>query len=385
MDRLSISFKINSKLAMHIVSMLAFLLICACDDSWNSPEQETHDSYGLDMVVSIELTPEDISCMRNNTYAKPSVRTVVSINGTYYPASVSFSGATSVDDYRKSYEVVLDNAYEGRTVFRINAMPTDPSACRAMLSYTVFEQMGFNMPSYEPVALWINDSYAGLYLWQEKIDEEYFATRGMTPLSLYQAEDSVARMDDTANLDEEFSVKVGTKEMVDLKYMIQLLNQDSGKQNRSELEQVLNVDSVLRYMAVAAYTASHDGIINNFYLVRLKSDYRLQILPWDLDRTFFGTVTMDDDDFFARNLMMSRFYADYDPYGEKYRQYYQQAAAVAGPAFLESVLNNWVSRIRPAYENDLFLSTGEKTLDEHVAEIKSILNETGRCVQELSK
>jgi hypothetical protein len=288
----------------------AFTVIAAglggCDDSWQNADGGDYDDFGPGKVVSMNFTSEEISCMRSSTYAKLSVRTAVFIDGKLYPASVSFSGATSVDDYRKNYEVVLDNPYRGRHVYRINSMPTNVSASRAMLSYTVFERMGFDMPHHELMALWINDEYAGLYLWQEKTDDTCFTVRDKEPVSLYQAEDSVARMDDTSNLEAEVSVKVGSKEMVDLKYVIQLLMATEDEQNCARLSQVRDVDSVLRYMAVAAYLARHDGIVNNFYLARVKGDQRLSILPWDLDRTFMGTVDVTDGEFFSRKTI--RFY-----------------------------------------------------------------------------
>ncbi len=364
--------------------LCVFALVAAglggCDDSWKSAGGGDYEDFGLGKVVSMNFTSEEISCMRSSTYAKPSVRTAVFIDGKLYPASVSFSGATSVDDYRKNYEVVLDSPYRGRHVYRINSMPTDSSASRAMLSYTVFERMGFDMPHYEPMALWINDEYAGLYLWQEKIDETYFTARDKEPVSLYQAEDSVARMDDTSNLEAAFSVKVGSKEMVDLKYVIQLLMATEDEQNCARLSQVLDVDSVLRYMAVAAYLASHDGIVNNFYLARVKGDQRLSILPWDLDRTFMGTVDMADGEFFSRNLMMTRFWSEDGPYGELYRNYYMKTRRVADAAFLENLLDEWASFVREAYENDPFLSTGAMTFDEHIAEIKGHIEDTNASI-----
>ncbi|MBN2527289.1 MAG: CotH kinase family protein [Deltaproteobacteria bacterium] len=365
---------------------ILWVLVClagGCDDSWHGPEEMEYDSFGLKKVISFSLTSEDISAMRNNTYAKPFVRTMVAIDGQPYPAGIAYCGATSVDDYKKSYEVELDNAYKGRRIYRINAMPTDLSASRAMLAYTIFEQMGFDMPMYEPVAVWINNAYAGMFLWQEKIDDTYFTARKKVPLSVYQAEDSVARMDDTANLDEEFSVKVGNKEMVDLKYMIQLLIQAPSAQNRAQLEEVLDVESVLKYMAITAYIAGHDGIVNNFYLARTKGDNRLTILPWDLDRTFYSTVPMEDGEFFDRNFMMSRFYHEEEPYGAKFKSLYRQVATLASPDVLGAALDTWVQKIRCAYENDPYLSISGTSLTQHVTDLKSRFAETAAAVNPL--
>ena len=359
----------ENRFAIGILCLCA--VTAACD--YNDPGEPAmvHDSFGLDMVVAIALDSEDISAMRNSTYAKPKVRGKVWINDDGYFATISHCGATSVDDYKKNYELALDDAFEGRTIYRLSAMASDDSAMRALLAYRTFRKLGVDMPELVPAAVWVNEEYAGLFMWQEKIDEEYFEKRDIIPISLYQAENGAAEMFDTSNIDEQFSAKIGSKEKADLKHLIQTLTADPADDTRMPLEQILNVDNVLEYMAAVAYIDASDGIRNNFYFVRTRDEPRFEILPWDLDRTFYKNYPIDNGVIFERNHMMTRFFYDLPAYREKYDRYYREVAATVPAEDLATYTDELVALLREAFENDRYLSNKGKTLDEHAEALKA--------------
>ncbi len=373
MGKSSISFKPLP------VCALVVLLLFGCEGA------ASYEDFGLSTVVAMEIEPDHISIMRNGTYAKTAVPGTVWINDEEFDATISYSGATSIDNYKKSFEVKLGRPYEGRTVYRLNSMSNDPSAMRALTAYYVYELAGFEMPRLEPIAAWLNGSYAGLFLLQEKYDVEYFANRSQHPMALYQAENSVASMDDTSDLNDAFSTKIGTKELGDLKNLIQIVCGKPGDENRKQLERILDVENVLNYMAVVGFVAADDGVVNNYYFLRTNENKRFTVLPWDLDGTFYRSNGIDDGGVFERNHMMSRFYYEDEPYRRAYLEYFTQIAETADAKVMGVFVESLKKYISEAYAADRFLASGDISLDEHVAALKARFEETERLFKEAKK
>lgn len=147
--------------------------------------------------------------------------------------------------------------------------------------------------------------------------------------------------------------------------LLEVLNKTSDEVFPQEIEKVLDVDQVLRYLAVSVLIVHLDNYIgmgHNYYLY--ETNGRFTILPWDLNMTF-GTFGMglagDAADFFidepVTNLFESRPLVyrllSSPPYRERYHQYLQEL--LDGP-FAEGVLEERIDRlaalIRPYVEKD---------------------------------
>jgi len=338
-------------------------------------QPETPESFGLDNVIALHIAPDDISTMRHGTYSKSKVPVDIELNGEVRSGVIAVAGATSVDDYKKSYEIELDEPYLGMTVFRLNAMSRDPSAMHALTAYHVFELNGVATPLLEPIAVWMNDTYAGLYLFQEKYDNGYFAGQAQNPASLYQAENSVAAMDTSANYDVAFSVKIGNHEMVDLKQMLYAVNEYETTGDVALLEKYVDVPTLLNYMAITSYIDHVDGLVNNYYLLRLNGESRFRFLPWDLDYTFGQFRAPEDVSLLERNqLMRTVLKNDSAIFGEYQSEFKSVARRANAPALAEYV-DELVSLIAGAYGADPALSGGPLSLADHAAKLKSHFQE----------
>ena len=340
-----------------------FFLV-ACEDA------VVYDSYGLDNVIVLEITSENLAVLNHGTYSKSKVPVAVTINGVARDGVIAVAGATSVDDYKKSYEIQLDEEYLEKTVVRLNAMSRDPSAMRALLSYRVFQLSGVGTPYLAPIAVWLNGEYAGLYLLQEKYDEAYFRDMSQQPVSLYQAENSVASMDSDVNFDVAFSVKMGDHEMVDLKYMLNAVIKYSCDGDQDALEKYVDVPGFLNYMAVASYIRHVDGIVNNYYLLRLDKDTRFHILPWDLDYTFFSTTDKNDVSLLQSNLLMRSLLENNECNVMAYQRRFQMVASSANAEILSAYVDELKEKIGPAYAADGALASQAYTIDEYAANLK---------------
>ena len=71
--------------------------------------------------------------------------------------------------------------------------------------------------------------------------------------------------------------------------LLEVLNSDPGEASTHDLEKVLDVDEVLRFLAVSVVLVHLDNYIgmgHNYYLY--EDGGRFSIIPWDLNMTFGG-------------------------------------------------------------------------------------------------
>lgn len=338
---------------------------------------ETHDlkdDFGLDVVVEMEMTSEEMSIIDTGAYTKTPVNIPIRINGEKMIGQVSFAGATQIDALKRSFEVlILSSADNNQPVYRLSAMNGDMSALRAMTSFRAFSGLGFNTPMIKPAALWINDDFAGLYLLMSRYDKTYFESRNITSARVYQAENGVGNFSASTNLERGFSVKVGPVSRGDLAKVSALVAAQPTEENCRELETIVNIDNVFQYMAISSLFDNKDGIDNNYYLLRTESDSRLQIMPWDLDLTFKETHSIADGDIFAQNALFQRLFFD-GSHVRSYTEVYNETKKQLKTLDLKEYVREYADSIRDAYEADWFLSGGKQTLDDHVVEISYYLD-----------
>lgn len=163
--------------------------------------------------------------------------------------------------------------------------------------------------------------------------------------------------------------------------LLEVLNRCPEETFPQEIEKVLDVDQVLRYLAVSVMLVHLDNYIgmgHNYYLYERNG--RFTILPWDLNMAFgtFGMgLTRDAADFYIDEPVTNSFESrplvyrllSQPSYKERYHRYLQEL--LDGP-FAQGVLEERIDRlaalIRPYVEKDTMkfftLEDFEKGLNE---------------------
>ena len=361
------SFIFSSPTAIFLIlSMSGFVFVFGCEI------QEEKPSYGLDTVIAMEMSSEELASINTGAYTKTPVSVPLWINNNQYIAAVNYAGATSVDELKRSFDIRLSTAYRGRTAFRLSAMKGDLSALRALLCFRSFSALGLSVPRAEPTAVWVNDNYAGLYLLMELYDDDYFDNRGIQVTQLYQAENGLGNFKLETSLDRGFSEKIGSNGMVDLEILVSTVAVASSESDCEDLAKIVDIENVLNYMVGSALLDNCDGIMNNYFLLRTEDEAQFRILPWDLDLSMVDTHDVDDGSLFADNALFSRLF-NTESCGRSYADTYQEAKEILRRQRLSEHAIELANRIREAYEHDWYLSAGELTLDEHVVEIEQYL------------
>jgi spore coat protein CotH len=224
------------------------------------------------------------------------------------------------------------------------------------------------VPRAEPIAVWLNDRYLGLYLLVEPIDNTFFRRRGDASRQLYKARDLLATLAADSDVAAAFSVRIGSDEFTDLKHLIHLLHLPPGSESRAALARLVNADNVARYMAAAALVNHWDGIINNYYLARTDREPGFSMHPWDLDQTFEGIVTSESA-FFRKNALMDYVINDEAGY-DSYREALGQLGQVTTAESMAMLIDDHANRIREAYQQDPLLGGAGESLENHAAWLK---------------
>lgn len=337
---------------------LAALGVAACY------EAAPPDDHGLE-AVRLRVEPADVARLRAGTFTDTPVVATVELRGVDQVAELSVAGRTSVDDFKKSFNLDLD---AGRV--RLNAMSRDRSATRGYLAWQIYAAAGFATPDLRHASVFLNGEYLGLYLVHETIDADFFTDRGEVPLAIYAARDSRATMEHSGDVERAFSSRLEPDVYSDLERLVALINAPPTPGNRRELGRLLDVASVARYMAATRYSDNRDGIDNNFVLYRTRRDPRFAIVPWDLDFSLWFVGKPTDGALFDGNAMMRRLWKE----PRARRSYLCTLVGLresAGAGSLNRQLDDLAAHIGEAWRADRFLAAGDESLDEQVAAIRA--------------
>lgn len=308
--------------------------------------------FPKDQVIDVALTlsESDWAALQENALEEKDYLAQLTWEGVSLPnvalrakGNSSLNSVAGMGSSRYSLKVDLDKYIKGQTldgvrIINLNNGFADPSYIREYLGYEAFASLGVPTPAMTWVRLTINGQLHGLYLAVEQIDQPFLAryfsnSRG----DLYKPDGTGA---DLKWIDDAFSSYSGmsykTKKKnpskQDLIDMIDTLN------NGGDIEECLDVDQVLRYLAASTVMSNFDSyqgsLCHNYYLYA--QDGKFTILPWDLNMSFAGfsqggssdqmiTVKLDEPTMgaVADRPLIAKLLA-VDEYRERYHEYVSQ-------------------------------------------------------------
>lgn len=293
------------------IVVLAFLVaayvIVGNAEPADSPHTYAEHIFQEDVVneINIEIDEADWEDMLENPLEEAYHRADVTINGkTIGNVAIRTKGNTSLtsvansDSDRYSFKLDFDyyednGNYYGLKKLCLNNNYGDSSNMREYISYHILEEMGVPAPQCGYTHITVNGEEWGLYLAVEPIDEVFLATR-FTDVTgdLYKPEgmggtgaDLVYRGDDiSAYTGLNLKTNLETSDGSEILALMRALESGEG------LEEVLDVDEALRYLAVNVALANFDSYLgtttHNYYLYEENGVF--SILPWDFNLAFGG-------------------------------------------------------------------------------------------------
>jgi len=266
------------------------LLLCLFSSSLviSCGKDRTFESYGLP-IVEIQMHEDRKEAFINDFRGGVEYEAEIRINGQENSGSISPAGATSISLYKKSIDCDIakgSREWVGKS-FRLSAQKTDNSLLRSIVGFELYRRLGMPVPKVEPVVVYLNDEFWGLYIKIERINRDFFDDRDLDVDFLYKADNGAAFDKVTFQRPNSvFDVKIGDKNFEFVKQLAYLLEYPSNPRNRETIQKMVDIDSVRRLTRGIALVSHWDSVFNNFHLYRLKGGKKFYALAWDLDAIF---------------------------------------------------------------------------------------------------
>lgn len=255
--------------------------------------------------INIEIDETDWQDMLENPLEEEYHKANITINGeTIGNVAIRTKGNNSLtsvansDSDRYSFKLDFDyydnnGNYYGLKKLCLNNNYSDNSSMREYISYKIMGEMGLDVPECAYSHITVNGEEWGLYLAVEAVDETFLAAHFADATGdLYKPEgmgytgaDLVYNGDDiSAYTGLNLKTNLNSSDGKEILALMQALEDGEG------LEEVLDVEKALKYIAANVALANFDSYLgnttHNFYLY--EENGRFTIIPWDMNLAFGG-------------------------------------------------------------------------------------------------
>ncbi len=322
-------------------------------------ETELFDTSKI-IEIDIAMDEDDWAEMLENAINEEYYECDVTINGTtFYRVGIRPKGNTSLtsiasdpDTDRYSFKLEFDQYVDGQTCWGLDKLVlnnnyADATNMKEALTYDMFQFLGADASLYNYAEISVNGEYWGVYLALEAVEDSFMLRNyGVSDGELYKPEgmdgggggfsmggggaDLNYTDDDLDSYSTIWEGEVTNTTDADHERVVAAL-QKAGE--GEELETYLDVDNLLRYMAVHSFVVNEDSLSgnmpHNYYLYEY--DGQLNIIPWDYNLTL-GGMGMGDASSVINDPIDTPFSGtdffdallDNEEYLEQYHAYYRQ-------------------------------------------------------------
>lgn len=300
------------KYKMILLSGLLVVVFCVAAYFLVERADSAADTYAAHIFqedtvneINIEIDEADWQDMLENPLEEEYHKANVTINGeTIGNVAIRTKGNNSLtsvansDSDRYSFKLDFDyydnnGNYYGLKKLCLNNNYSDNSSMREYISYKIMGEMGLDVPECAYSHITVNGEEWGLYLAVEPVDEVFLAEHFADATGdLYKPEgmggtgaDLVYNGDDiSAYTGLNLKTNLNSSDGKEILALMQALEDGEG------LEEVLDVEKALKYIAANVALANFDSYLgnttHNFYLY--EENGRFTIIPWDMNLAFGG-------------------------------------------------------------------------------------------------
>lgn len=255
--------------------------------------------------INIEIDEADWQDMLENPLEEEYHKANITINGETVgnvairtKGNNSLTSVASSDSDRYSFKIDFDyydnnGNYYGLKKLCLNNNYSDNSSMREYISYKIMGELGLDVPQCGYSNITVNGEEWGLYLAVEAIDETFLETHFDDATGdLYKPEGQDGTGADLVYDGDDISSYTGlnlktNEDTSDGKEIIALMKALEDGEN---LEDLLDVESALKYIAANVALANFDSYLgnttHNYYLY--EEDGYFTVIPWDMNLAFGG-------------------------------------------------------------------------------------------------
>ncbi len=299
-------------------AILRSLLVAILIAPATAASQTTDDLFNPDVVNRLDLLV--------NSRDWEKLRANFQLND-YYPADVRWNGLTvrnvgirsrgraSRNEAKPALRIDINHYTSGQQFlglksFLLDNLVQDPTGIKELVAMRLYERMGIPAPREAHVALYINNTYAGVYGIIESVDKDFLArvfgereagdTENDGYLFEYEWVDPW-RWNHLGSDLQPYSVRFDPKTHEQaspaelygpIEEMVRAIAE--APDFAAGVSPYLDLPLLMRHLAVQNFLAEPDGILGgngtaNFNLYRFEGSTRSQFIPWDEDIAFETT------------------------------------------------------------------------------------------------
>lgn len=275
----------------YILSILFVLQIISCGNS-NSKNNTVPDVFPITELKEyyIECNLDEFNSIFKNYKENTYIAVSVSYKGEKHTAKIRVRGDTSREDPKKSLKVKFDSTSFSDTemVFNLNAEYSDKTIVRQYLSSKFMQQNGQICFNSEPVKVFLNGNYFGIYLKVENIDKNFLKRNGLSAKNnLYKATKDGACMSIFDDIEVKWEKKTNKKgDFSDLKQLIEQINSVPDDEFYEFIKANFEYESLVNLLSLNMMLSNGSTYYHNYYLYHdLHKTGKWQIFPWDMDKS----------------------------------------------------------------------------------------------------
>ena len=370
---------INHNLVLSIALILS-LIVFGCDDSVIYNSSETLNNLP---VIEVFIDDDEYYNLLETKATKTDVPAVVIYNGESNTGFIRSCGGGSRMHSRWSYRVKLNNYFqiEQLSKFSLSSQSLDPTMIHTTVVSRLYALRGIPIFRHKHVFLKINNRDRGLYMLNERIDEEFFWIRNIPTYEIYKAGiDSDFSFNSVRH--PRFTYEKKLPEDDNYKHLFEFINAidtSSIANIETSLEAYLDIGNYLQYHAISSITNNNDAFRNNYYLHRETAAAPYRLIPWDFDRAFdpFYDIGLAGENTLFNKITENQNIRD---------QYIAEIQFLLDNSFREDILfpiiDSTAVYIKQAYNLDPFLGAGGYDLDFQVNQLKEMISDRIRFFKE---
>lgn len=362
-------------------TLVILITFNACDIVSDIPRNENVSIP----VYKLNINNEAYGTFVTNEFSDLSVNGKLNYNNKKFNVSIEHHGFSSRGLFKKNYTLEFESSDPilNRKKVILSAQATDKSMLRYFLSNEIFKEAGLKTAVITPVYFYINEESQGLYYLIEQINEEFFYKRNINVGELYKAINGEAKFNfnDNKELRNGFEKKIPEDDnYYTLEKLIVTIDNEPESTFQTKIESMFNVDAYLKYMAVSVMICNWDGIVHNFNIYRDNSNGKYEIIPWDLDATFYFE---DNLTAFPGNSPLLLKLLRHDKYRTEYKKYFEEYLnGCFSQEFVNSKIDQMKNIIVKAYSEDKWLNATGYNLNVESDNIKTFVQQRRLYLQD---
>jgi len=215
-------------------------------------------------------------------------------NGDTVKAKMRLRGDTSRGYDKKSMKIVFKKGEvlngEKRKI-NLNSEWTDVTYIRQYVSSELMNLAGINTYKSNYVAVYVNDSFFGLFLQVENVDKQFLIDRDLDPkANLYKAthDGACLSMFEYENPQIKWEKKTNKQDtsFADLQKLILNVNNINNADFKPFLQKTFEYNKLIKLIALNMLIKNGSTYYHNYYLYHdINGNGKWQIMPWDMDKT----------------------------------------------------------------------------------------------------